>query len=76
MWVVSFYDVMLLLTPFVVCRMWSSTQGNFCRGVAGLSACSAVVMSSAFDTIQWLVAIFTGVPVMLTPYTLRYGWVG
>ena len=67
---------MILLTPFVVCRMWSSTEGTFCRGVAGLSACNAVVMSSAFDTIKWLVAIFTGVPVLLTPYTLRYVWFG
>jgi hypothetical protein len=67
---------MILLTPFVVCRVWSSTQGTFCWEIAGLSACSAIVMFSAFDTFKWLVAIFTGVPVLLAPYTLRYVWLG
>jgi hypothetical protein len=67
---------MILLTPFVVCRMWPSTQGTFCWGIMGFSTCSTIVGSATFDTVEWLITVFMCVPVLLAPYTLRYVWFG
>jgi len=67
---------MILFAPFVICRMWPSTQGTFCWGITGFSTCSTVVVSSAFDTVACLITIFTRVPVLLAPYALLYVWFG
>jgi hypothetical protein len=63
---------MILLTPFVVCRMWPSTQGAFCWGITGFSTYSTIVGSAAYDTVEWLITVFTRVPILLVPYALWY----
>jgi len=46
--------------------------GHILLGITGFSTCITVVVSSAFDTGEWLITIFTRVPVLLAPYALRY----
>ena len=42
-WVVSFDNIMIILTDFVVCQVISSTQGAFCWRVPSLSAIFAIM---------------------------------
>ena len=50
MWIVSFDNVVVIFTSFVVCRMIPATQGAFCWRVPLLCAICAVVRATAFDT--------------------------
>ena len=50
MWIVSFDNVVVMLTSFVVCRMIPAIQGAFCWRVLSLCAVCAVVRAAAFDT--------------------------
>ena len=71
MWIVSFNNVVVMFTSFVVCRMIPATQGAFCWRVPSLCAICAVVRAAAFDTRVVFVTVRSCVSVLLTSCALR-----
>ena len=70
MWIVSFDNIMVIFTSFVVCRMIPATQGAFCWGVFSLCAICAVLRATAFDTRVGFITVRSCVSVLLTSCAL------
>ena len=70
MWIVSFDNVVVMFTSFVVCQMIPATQGAFWWGVPSLRAICAVVRATAFDTRVGFVTVRSCVSVLLTSCAL------